>query len=73
MNEELDLDLPEEEDFDTIAGFALSRMGRFPKPGEGFQWDGLELAVTKANDRRVFEVLLRPPSPQNVVATETVP
>ena len=61
VNEELELELPEEEDFETIAGFVLARLGRFPKSGESFEWNGCELTITKANDRRVLEVLLRLP------------
>ncbi len=62
LNEELDLDLPDEEDFDTVAGFVLSRMGRFPKAGEKLEWNGIEIEVLAANDRRVLEVLFRRPA-----------
>ena len=58
VNEELELDLPEEEDFETVAGFVLSRLGHFPKSGESFEWGDTEITVSEANDRRVLEVLL---------------
>jgi CBS domain containing-hemolysin-like protein len=56
VNEALDLDLPEESDFETLGGFVLAELGRFPKRGEGFQRDGREYVVVEANDRRVLKV-----------------
>ena len=60
INEELQLGIPEEEDYETMAGFVLSQLGRFPKSGETLLWQGTEITISQANDRRVFEVLLRP-------------
>lgn len=62
VNEELALSFPEEEDYETLAGFVLARLGRFPKEGERLEWEGVVVIVTKANDRRVLELLLRPPA-----------
>jgi putative hemolysin len=59
VNEALDLDLPEESDFETLGGFVLAELGRFPKRGEGFQRDGREYIVIEANDRRVLKVRVR--------------
>jgi len=61
LNEELELQLSEEEDYDTVAGFVLAEFGRFPKRGESFEWDGTEFTVADASDRRVLKVLLRLP------------
>ncbi len=59
VNEELGLDLPEEADFETLGGFVLAELGRFPRAGEAFQRDGVEFAVLEASDRRVLRVLVR--------------
>jgi len=64
VNEELELDLPEEEDFETLAGFLLARFGRFPKPGETLVEDDVEYTVLEASDRRVLRVRVRRPAPQ---------
>jgi CBS domain containing-hemolysin-like protein len=64
VNEELGLSLPEEEDFETVAGFVLSELGRFPKRGEHFEWDGIQFLVREANDRRVLAVELKLPAGQ---------
>ncbi len=67
LNEELELELPEEEDFETLAGFVLSELGHFPKTGENFTWDGSEFSVTEANDRRVLKLQIRRLTPESSV------
>jgi CBS domain containing-hemolysin-like protein len=57
-NEELDLNLPEDEDFETIAGFVLSRLGRIPEPGETITHDGLRITVTNVEGNRIEEVTI---------------
>lgn len=59
VNEALDIDLPEEEDFETLAGFVLARLGRVPNEGESFQEGGLAFRVLKASDRRVLRVMIQ--------------
>ncbi len=51
-NEELQLDLPEGE-YETVAGFVLSHLGRIPQQGEQFVYDGLRIAVTEVRARKV--------------------
>ncbi|MAE29716.1 MAG: hemolysin family protein [Planctomycetota bacterium] len=59
VNEALDLQLPEEEDFETLAGYVLSELGHLPKPGESFTRDKVTYSVLEANDRRVLRVAIR--------------
>lgn len=61
VNEELEIELPEEEDYETVAGFVLAQFGRFPRPEEAFVWRDLRFTVSRATDRRVLEVLLEMP------------
>jgi CBS domain containing-hemolysin-like protein len=56
VNEALHLTIPEEEDFETLGGFVLARLGHIPQDGEFFVWDGTRYAVTEASDRRVMWV-----------------
>jgi CBS domain containing-hemolysin-like protein len=58
-NEELELDLPEDEDYETIAGFVLSRLGRIPQAGEMITYNGLQIAVTRVEGNRIEEVTIR--------------
>ena len=55
-NEELELDLPEDEDYETIAGFVLARLGRIPDQGEEFEHDNLRIAVTEVDGNRVEKI-----------------
>jgi CBS domain containing-hemolysin-like protein len=63
VNEELALNLPEEEDYETLAGFVLARLGRFPKQGEVFLSGDVEYTVLEANDRRVLRVRIKKLAP----------
>jgi magnesium and cobalt exporter, CNNM family len=59
VNEALGLDLPEEADFETLGGFVLAELGRFPQRGESFVRGDTEFTVLESNDRRVLRVRVR--------------
>lgn len=59
VNENLQLVLPEQEDYETLAGYVLAELGRFPKPGEVFEDEGTEFTVLECNDRRVLKIRVR--------------
>ena len=56
VNEALELELPEEEDFETLGGFVLSELGHLPRPRESFTHGEVFYQVTEASDRRVISV-----------------
>lgn len=56
-NEELGLELPTG-DYDTVAGFLLSLIGRIPKEGEQVRYGGLKLAITKMGGLRIEKILV---------------
>ena len=60
LNEQLNLDLPEEEDYDTVAGFIFSTLGHIPEVGESvdFTHEGktVRLTVTAVTRRRIESV-----------------
>lgn len=58
LNEFFDSDLPEDEDYDTIAGLLFDRFGHIPVVGESLEMDDLELRVLQADDRRIHRVRL---------------
>lgn len=62
VNHELGLDLPEEEDFETLAGYVLAELGRLPRKGEQFERSGVHFAVGEATDRRVIKIEVRLPA-----------
>lgn len=56
-NEEMGLKLPEGE-YETVAGFVLHLLGRFPKQGQTVRYKQLKLVVTKMRGRKIEEILL---------------
>jgi putative hemolysin len=60
VNEQLPLELPERPDYNTLAGFILSRLGRIPVEGEELATGGMILTVEKVSRRRVVRVKARP-------------
>jgi putative hemolysin len=57
-NEEMGLELPEEEDYETVAGFMLSRMGHIPRRHEQLRYGGLKLVVTEMKGLKIESVLI---------------
>ena len=51
------------EDFDTVGGLAMARLGRIPAVGERFREAGYEFQVTAMEGRRVARVLARRAAP----------
>jgi CBS domain containing-hemolysin-like protein len=56
INEELDLDLPESEDYESIAGLVLDRFKRIPEPGESIVLGSVTIRVLEASERAVETV-----------------
>lgn len=56
VNEALGLELPEEDDYETLAGFLLARLGRFPGVGETIAIEGSSYTIAEATDRRILLV-----------------
>jgi putative hemolysin len=56
LNEEFELSLPEEEDYDTVAGFVLDHLGCIPKTGETFDYHNVKFTIIKAQARRIDRI-----------------
>lgn len=71
INGELDIELPDEEDYETIGGFVFSRLGRVPAVGEFAEHGNVTVRVIAADARRILRVRLEiAPAPQtNPAAT----
>ena len=62
VNRELDLTLPESENWTTLAGLCLELAGRIPAVGTRLKTEhGVELEIVAATPRQVKRVRLRPP------------
>ena len=54
-NEELDLDLPTG-DYETVAGFILSHLGRIPKQGEHLKYKDLKITIAEMQGRKIEKI-----------------
>ncbi len=66
-NDQLDLDLPAG-DYDTVAGFILSHLGRIPRKGEHFKYRDLKISITEIVNRKIERITITreknaPPAP----------
>jgi CBS domain containing-hemolysin-like protein len=53
VNEALSIDIPEGEEFETIAGFIFNRVGRLVQAGEVIEYDGIEIRVEQVENTRI--------------------
>ena len=60
VEEELGIKIPQEEDYDTLAGYIFYRVGSIPQAGLVLHHDTFEIEVLKSNDRMVEEVKIVP-------------
>lgn len=56
LNERLGLELPEDEDYDTIAGFVLAKLGRIPLEGDSFEFESARFTATAVTPTQVQKV-----------------
>jgi CBS domain containing-hemolysin-like protein len=54
VNEELGIDLPEGEEFETLAGFIFNRAGRLVDQGETIDYDGVRIHVGEVDNTRIM-------------------
>jgi len=56
LNDVLGLDLPEDEDYDTVAGFVFAELGYIPKVGERLESQGARYTVLAADERKLIRL-----------------
>jgi CBS domain containing-hemolysin-like protein len=70
-NRQLNLDLPEEGGYTTLAGFLMAQAGRLPQTGEVVEYQSMKFKIERLEGRRIRRVRLEQEtsaSPRNVVA-----
>jgi putative hemolysin len=62
-----------EEDFETLAGFVLARLGQIPQVGDSFLWEGLRFEIVDMDGRRIDRILVAAvaPTPADLQAAAT--
>ena len=75
-NEQIGIELPEDDDYETIAGFILKQLGQIPRQGQVMRFNGLKLVVTRMRAKKIEEVLItreKRPAPPPGTTPETPP
>jgi len=57
-NEEMELKLPEGEDYETVAGFILDLLGHIPRRNEQLRYHGLKIVITEMKGQKIEKILL---------------
>jgi len=66
LNSECDLNLPEEDDFESIGGFVISKLGHIPPTGFTFRHENLNFTILDAGPRKIKRLRLTiEPKPSN--------
>jgi putative hemolysin len=60
--------LPNENDYETLAGFVMTSLGKIPRSADRFEWEGLRFEVMDMDGRRVDKVLVTTLPARPVVA-----
>src|SRR5713101_3647654 len=60
LETQYELKLPQDEGFETLAGFILSRLQKMPEDGEAFDYEGRRFVVEKMDGHRIATVRVEP-------------
>jgi CBS domain containing-hemolysin-like protein len=77
LEAQYELKLPQDEGYETLAGFLLSRLQKMPLGGEAFDYEGRRFVVEKMDGHRIATVRIEPmpaaPAPASPVSAESAP
>jgi putative hemolysin len=57
-NDEMKLDIPEGEDYETVAGFVLDLLGHIPKQGEQLKYKNYKMVITEMRGMKIEKIRL---------------
>jgi CBS domain containing-hemolysin-like protein len=60
LEAQYELKLPQDEGFETLAGFMLSRLQKIPKEADAFEYEGRRFVVEKMEGNRIATVRIEP-------------
>lgn len=70
INKELDVDLPESEDYESLGGLILNELDKMAEVGDTVHINGVELKVLEIQKMRISKVLLKKESEINTCSEE---
>ncbi|MCL2390138.1 MAG: hemolysin family protein [Endomicrobia bacterium] len=59
LNKELNINIPEDEDYSTVNGWILKLFDKIPDAGEKIKWQNFEIEIQDADDKKVNRIILR--------------
>ena len=59
LNKNLNLDIPESEEYETLAGYVLNYFENIPKIDEIIDQDEFKIIIKEVDDRSVIKILLQ--------------
>jgi CBS domain containing-hemolysin-like protein len=62
VNDALDVDIPEGEEFETLAGFIFNRAGRLVEEGETIAYDDMNIRVEQVENTRIMKARISRPA-----------
>jgi len=67
LNDELAINVPEDEDYETIGGFVFAKLGHIPMTGETFEHENLRFTVIDAGERKInrLRIVIMPPNEES--------
>lgn len=72
LNEQMELNIPESEEYETIGGFVFGLFGRQPLEGEFVEHEGVKFIVKALDAGRLHKIeIVREPRPEPVETSET--
>jgi CBS domain containing-hemolysin-like protein len=73
LEAQYDTQLPQDEGYETLAGFVLSRLQKMPTGGEAFDYEGRRFVVEKMDGHRVATIRIEPVPKAPVATTPPAP
>jgi putative hemolysin len=65
LNEQMNIDIPESEDYETVGGFVFGLLGHQPEEGESVDYDGVTFTIKALEGGRLHKItIIRHPEPE---------
>ncbi len=73
LEDELDVDIPDDRDYDTVGGMVFSCLHEIPEDGQTFTivTNGLKITVTRVEDKRIAEAVIEKIEQESETAEES--
>jgi len=70
VNQRLELEIPNDEEVDTLGGFLFSLLGRVPVEGEEIDWENVRFVILQADKRQIKRLRIEKVTPADESAPE---